>query len=63
MCIECTAAVGSELPGVCVCVCVCRARERLQRAREEAKRPGAEKAARTQDLHKTLRVRHISHSL
>lgn len=32
-----------------------RARERLQLAREEAKRPGAEKAARTQELHKALR--------
>lgn len=37
-------------------VCVGRARERLQLAREEAKRPGAEKAARTQELHKALRV-------
>ena len=35
---------------------VCRARERLQLAREQAKRPGAEKAARTQELHKSLRV-------
>ena len=35
-----------------------RARERLQQSREEAKRPGAEKAARTQELHKSLRVTH-----
>ena len=34
----------------------CRARERLENAREDAKRPGAEKAARTQELHKALRV-------
>ena len=39
-----------------------RARERLQLAREEAKRPGAEKAARTQELHKALRVS-VNHTL
>ncbi|CAI8050160.1 U4/U6 small nuclear ribonucleoprotein Prp4 [Geodia barretti] len=32
-----------------------RAQKRLQNGREEAKRPGAEKAARTQELHKALR--------
>ena len=35
-----------------------RARDRLQRAREEAARPGPEKAAKKQDLHKKLRVGH-----
>ena len=38
----------------------CRAQKRLQNGREEAKRPGAEKAARTQELHKALRVRWLA---
>ena len=33
-----------------------RARDRLERARVEAKRPGPEKAAVKQELHKKLRV-------
>ena len=33
-----------------------RAQARLQKAREEAQRPGPEKAARIQNLHKKLRV-------
>lgn len=34
-----------------------RARDRLEEARKEAQRPGPEKAARKQELHKKLRVR------
>jgi hypothetical protein len=37
-----------------------RAQARLQKAREEAQRPGPEKAARIQNLHKKLRVYYIS---
>ena len=33
-----------------------RAQERLERAKQEVKRPGAEKAAQQQELHKRLRV-------
>ena len=34
-----------------------RARDRLEEARKEAQRPGPEKAARKQELHKKLRVK------
>ena len=34
-----------------------RARERLRLAREEAKKPGPEKAARRQELNKKIRVK------
>ena len=37
-------------------MCCSRSRERLANARQEAQRPGAEKAARQQELHKKLRV-------
>ena len=51
----CTMWAWSSLDPMLVSLC-CRAKVRLSAAREESMKPGPEKAAKKQELHKCLRV-------